>query len=30
LPRMTNHDDLTELTPRRWKQAREKALKQAA
>lgn len=30
LPRMTNRDDLTELTPRRWQQAREKALKQAA
>lgn len=30
LPRMTNRDDLTALTPRRWQQAREKALKQAA
>jgi transposase len=30
LPRMTNQDDLTELTPRRWKQTREKAFKQAA
>ena len=30
LPRMTNQDDLTALTPRRWQQAREKAFQQAA
>jgi transposase len=30
LPRMTNQDPLEQLTPRNWKPAREKSLKQAA
>jgi transposase len=30
LPRMTNQDDLSQLTPLNWKQARERSLRQAA
>jgi hypothetical protein len=30
LPRMTNQDDLKQLTPRQWKKAREQSLRQAA
>jgi hypothetical protein len=30
LPRMTNQDDLKQLTPLNWKRSREQALGQAA